>query len=88
MSKTVYTTAPLAIVIAHCASLPKGDVDALVEPGTVYALAVAVDVAMACDDAARARYLAIWGVEWMPIVETLGNTARVYSASTTACTVR
>lgn len=36
-------------------------------PGEWDRLAVALDVAMACDDLAQYRYLLIYGVEWCPL---------------------
>lgn len=50
-------------------------------------LAVALDIAMACDDAAQARYLAIWGVAYTPICNFDGERVGV-TAGTVAKTVR
>lgn len=33
-------------------------------PNAITKLALALEIAMVCDDAARARYLTIYGVEW------------------------
>ena len=40
---------------------------AAAEPGTYDRLAWALSIAMACDDAAQARYLEIYGRAWEPL---------------------
>ncbi len=53
--------------------------------GGVTALALALDIAMACDDAAQARYATIYGVAWSPRIGTALRASVL--PSTTACTV-
>jgi hypothetical protein len=43
------------------------DPDSLVDADAVFALALALNQAMNRDAAARARYRAMWGVEWSPL---------------------
>ncbi len=40
------------------------DADALIEDGTVFAMAQALDIAMHCSPTARAAYARIYGREW------------------------
>jgi hypothetical protein len=55
--------------------------------GAPTGLAQALDIAMACDDDARARYLAIYGVEWSSLItDDLMGASRSYAPTTTAHT--
>jgi len=44
-------------------------------------LAVMLDVAMACDDNARAEYARIYGMEWVPLCEAYYTNKAIRDAS-------
>ena len=68
------------------------DPDSKVDPDAVFTLALSLNQAMHRDAAARARYFALWGVEWSPLPTAGGfdyfPAPNVDTESTLARTVR
>ena len=63
----------------------KSITEQMVLRGDVTALAIELEIAMRCDDAARARYREIWGSDWVSTVEP-SEYGYSIEASTTATT--